>query len=68
MEGAQPRKVFMNTKELAKTVRLCLLAIALAACAGNLRPVSVVKATATEIPAAMAEQMSATQFVASAAY
>ena len=39
----------MNTKELAKTLRLCLLAIALAACAGNFRPVSEVRATATEI-------------------
>lgn len=39
----------MNTKELSKTVRLCLLAIALAACAGNFRPVSVVRANAVEI-------------------
>jgi len=54
----------MNTKELAKTLRLCLLAVALAACAGNFRPVSEVRANAVEISPVEMQLAQGTQVLA----
>lgn len=58
----------MNTKELGKTLRLCLLAIGLAACAGNLRPVSEVRATATEISSEEMQASYSGRLIASASF